>query len=131
MAIDMLDLGVNVALMGVGAAAGVVRHRVRSTMPARRLWPFDQVTDLTVLLANSAATHTGEHMRPGTGIGQVRALGIIAPSLARAHRELPPDAVQLVRVGISTRMEGDLVAIGGPKTNPVTKDILEIGRAHV
>lgn len=124
-ALEIVDVGLDVALMGAGVVAGAARERLKGVLPARRLWPFDDVRDVSIVLANSASTHTGEHIRPGTGVGQVRALGVITPSIMRAHRSLPSRAVQLEHENVWERIEhGDVVSIGGPKSNHVTRDIL-------
>jgi hypothetical protein len=66
--------------------------------------------------------------RPMTGIGQVRAIGIIMPSVGRAYRSYLEDSNLRMSLGCDVtedRFGGDLVTIGGPKTNEVTAFVLE------
>ncbi len=66
--------------------------------------------------------------RPMTGIGQVRAIALIMPSISRAYRSYTADDNLRMSIGCDLtedRFAGDLVTIGGPKTNEVTAFVLE------
>jgi hypothetical protein len=112
----------------------------------RMLWPFwDESprwwrgsrrasTDVRVVIATSTEAYrpissggaqpVDAHLKPGTGIGQVRALAAIAPSVHRAW----PKATGVGGTQFSKGLELDgsthLVLIGGPRTNQMSAEFL-------
>jgi hypothetical protein len=60
--------------------------------------------------------------RPTIGIGSVRALGVLARAIGRYYRRLPLNVHFASRV--DARLGGDVVAIGGPRANRVSAEIL-------
>ncbi|WP_103501588.1 MULTISPECIES: hypothetical protein [Streptomyces] len=113
-----LSLVVGAALT---AGAGYVRWLLVKRLPARRTWRFpDEAGRLVMVVSSSAEVDTGQYTRPTTGVGQVRAMSLLVPRLARAYRE-----VDLQQVSLSERLPGrdlesDLLLLGGPKTNEIT-----------
>jgi len=79
----------------------------------------------TVVVSTSAISSEG---RPMTGIGQVRAIALIMPSIGRAYRSYVEDNNLRMSLGCDVtedRFGGDLITIGGPKTNEVTAFLLD------
>ena len=124
----MLDIladlqSVAVGLLGTGLLTllGFI-WRKRS---AGRRWGLTKPESLKIVLSSSATQDTGEYQRPATGIGQVKALALLSPSLVRAHRSIDLQGVVLSNDHRGTDLEGDLLLLGGPKTNEVTKQALD------
>lgn len=104
---------------------------------AARVWgPSRSALDLwgptpypTIVLATSSIYQgANNYQRPQTGIGQVRGLAVFGSSLARAYRSVFDDRrVMLSHDCHLTRGEftHDFIVLGGPKTNSVTRELLE------
>lgn len=108
---------------------------IRTSTP-RRIWAVRRGwADLglrrdapTVVIATSSFQESSGYQRPQTGVGQVRAIAAIAPSVARAYGA-PMDGGR-VRMShgcdfADAIYREALVCIGGPKTNEVTRRLLE------
>ena len=92
---------------------------------ARRRWDLQKPDQLHVFVSSSGAVSTGDYSRPTTGIGQAKALAIISPSLTRGWRSIDLQNVLLSSEFHGRDLESDLILLGGPKTNQVTKQALE------
>lgn len=127
---DLVSTFIVVPLLTVGVF-WVVR-----TSPHRRIWSVrrgwaelgTRRTVPTVVIATSSFQEASGYRRPQTGIGQVRAIAAIAPSVARAYGA--PMDVERVRMSHGCDLADaiyreDLVCIGGPKTNEVTRRLLD------
>lgn len=104
---------------------------------AARIWDvqtkFGQVLNPrpfpTIVLATSGVHEgPGDYLRPMTGIGQVRALARFGKSLGGAYR----NSLDETRVVFSEECHihrdeftNDLVLVGGPKTNKITRQLLQ------
>jgi hypothetical protein len=115
------------ALVGlvVGAAVGVARWSVAAQRPARRAWRFKSGRDLVIVIATSGMVDTGTYQRAMTGLGQVRALSILTPSLRSAYRDVDLQRVRLSEELGEGQLDSDLLVIGGPKNSSVTKMLLD------
>lgn len=78
-----------------------------------------------ICLSASSSVNTGTYLRPATGIGQAKALAIIAPSLVKAWRNIEIQNIFFSDDLPGHDYEADLILIGGPKTNAVTARALE------
>jgi hypothetical protein len=67
---------------------------------------------------------TGRYQRPVAGLGQIRGLSLLIPSLTRAYRGIELDKVCLSEYLPGDRIEQDLLVLGGPKNNEVARRIL-------
>lgn len=114
--------GIAVALVGTSLltlASFLWRKR-----NAVRRWQLPKPDSLKIILSTSHAYDTGEYQRPTTGVGQTKAIALLAPSLVRAHRSVDLQGIILSVNSRGDDLEGDLLLIGGPKTNEVTKTTL-------
>lgn len=68
---------------------------------------------------------TGEYKRPSTGIGELRALAIIAPSLNTAHKNIKFKNIIMANEVLGERINDDIILLGGPKHNRFAKKLLE------
>jgi hypothetical protein len=91
---------------------------------AKRLWRLEKPDSLTVVLSTSGYELTEAYERKMTGLGQARALGMLVPSLTRAYGNINTNAVTLSVYSDGASREGDLILLGGPKNNEVTRDVL-------
>lgn len=110
-------------ILGIAVAWGY--SRVAKMLPAKMLWRLYDPKRAVICVATSARIHTGKYLRPSTGIGQVRALAIIASSLDAAYKKVNTKNIILSDEPLRTKLENDLILLGGPKNNAVTKDFLE------
>src|SRR5690606_481211 len=118
------SIWVNVLSAGVCAALGLLGTWLAARLPNRALWKLSDPARLTVCVAESAAVDTGKYIRKATGIGQTRALAVIAPSLTRAYGRIDTRHIQLSEEPLGARAEGDLVCLGGTKNNVRTRDVI-------
>lgn len=95
-------------------------------LPSRRLWRLVDPKTLYICISTSEKTATGDYIRFSSGIGQIRALAIIAPSLHRAYKEFDVQRVLMSEDKIADRCEGDLIILGGPKNNSVAQEIMAL-----
>ncbi len=106
-------------LLALAAAAWAWNRRLR----ARSLWPF-RGDKFTAVLATSSTQSTGIYMRPASGIGQIRALAILVPSILRAWRRRVDVSDVMLSADVTSEIDNDLVLLGGPKNNKITHDFL-------
>lgn len=109
----------------VATCAGYGRWLISRRLPARRMWRYRSGDKFTLIVASSAQVDTGKYVRPTTGIGQVRAMSLLVPSLARAYRKVDLEQVQLSAVTPGKDLEADLLVLGGAKNNAVTARLLD------
>lgn len=77
-------------------------------------------------ISASPGFETGVYQRPTTGIGQAKALAQVSPSLTRAWRDIDVQNVYFSGEIAGSDLETDLILIGGPKTNALTRRVLDI-----
>ncbi len=78
-----------------------------------------------IVIATSGMVDTGAYLRAMTGLGQVRALSLLTPSLRRAYPEVDLQMVRLSEEVGEGDLDSDLLVIGGPKNSAVTKMLLD------
>jgi hypothetical protein len=117
-------IGLKLLLSVLFVFAGVVLTRLRQILPGRRLWRISDPSRVVISVAHSASSHTGEYERPSTGVGQVRALALLMPSLRRTYPDLRVRNIFLSSEPLQERLENDLICLGSPKTNGVTADVI-------
>ncbi|MGY1631513.1 hypothetical protein ACI784_07380 [Geodermatophilus sp. SYSU D01186] len=113
---------------GLSSAATVSYLRAREWLPARRLWRLRDPKHLTVIVSTSETPrHITGKVRLGTGVGQLRGVALLAPSLIRAYGSaLAPDMVVLSANAGPEEEEGDVILLGGPRTNAVAAKVCEV-----
>ncbi|MGP3946838.1 hypothetical protein [Streptomyces sp. 6N106] len=117
---QILSAVIAAVLTGIG---GLVRWFVIRRLPARRTWRFSDASQLSVAL-DTGYIDTGRYQRPVAGLGQVRALSLLIPSLTHAYRDLDLEKVRLSAHVPGHEMEHDLLVLGGPKNNEVARRLL-------
>lgn len=123
----IISLISNVLWLPIGALLFATGYFIRVRLPKRRLWRLTDPSNLVVCAATSTITDTGEYLRPATGIGQVRALAMATKSLSQAYtRQLDIKNILLSTDPLQERLENDLLLLGGPKNNQVTKHFLDL-----
>lgn len=91
--------------------------------PTKRLWNIKSPKNLIICAATSTKTDTGEYQRPATGIGQLRALAYCVESLSKVY-DLKIQNILLSVDQIQKQIENDIILLGGPKNNEITKLLL-------
>ncbi|MFE5160524.1 hypothetical protein ACFRNT_18735 [Streptomyces sp. NPDC056697] len=94
----------------MGSIAGAVGSQILSAV-------------ISVVL-DTSYIDTGRHQRPVAGLGQVRALSLLIPSLNHAYRQLDLEKVRLSAHLPGHEMEHDLLVLGGPKNKEVARRLL-------
>lgn len=92
--------------------------------PIKSLWKISDPKKLIICASTSIKTDTGEYYRPSTGIGQLRALGQIIESLGKAYN-IRIQNILLSINQIQNQIENDIILLGGPKNNEITKLFLD------
>lgn len=118
---QILSAAVAAVLTGIGT---LVRWFVVKRLPARRTWRYLNAGGLSIVL-DTSYIDTGRYQRPVAGLGQVRALSVLVPSLTHAYRDLDLEKVRLSAHLPGSDMEHDLLILGGPKNNEAARRILE------
>jgi hypothetical protein len=110
----------------IGGAVYWLGRQVFLSSPTRRLWRLAAPDDLSICASTSTTTDTGEYHRPATGIGQLRAAVLVVTSLNRAYRrDLHVKNVLLSEEPLQNRLENDLILLGGPKNNRISRLLLD------
>ena len=114
------------AVMGVAPSVVVsgatwAAARMKDRMPERHRWRLTDPERVGICLSKRERKPP---VPPSTGLGQTIALGIIAPSLAKAY---PGIAFQSVCFADQVRHEtdDDLILLGGPKNNALAAEVCE------
>lgn len=110
------------ALLGAGTI--YMYQLLLQVLPTKRLWQLKDHTNLVICTATSTKMDESEFHTPATGIGQVRALALIVTSLNRAYKNVKIKNVLLSDDQIHSQIENDLILLGGPKHNRITKHLL-------
>lgn len=95
-------------------------------LPTRRLWNIKDPKNLNIITALSANTRTGNYYRQATGIGQLKTIGVIIPSLKKAYKDVNLKNIHISGEHITQALEGDIITLGGPKNNEVTMYVLNL-----
>ena len=106
-------------------ALGVLRF-LRSRTVNRRRWGLSSPDRVRICVSASPDVETGQYRRPSTGIGQAKALALIAPSLTRGWRNIDIQSVYFPQDLSGQELEADLILLGGPKTNQLTRWALDL-----
>jgi hypothetical protein len=123
----LINLITNLIWLPVGALLALLVFWIRIRLPKRKLWQIHDPSNLVVCAATSTLTNTGVYRRPATGIGQVRALAIATCSLTRAYsRLLDIQNILLSADPLHDRIENDLLILGGPKNNQLSRRFLDL-----
>jgi hypothetical protein len=89
------------------------------------LWGFKQPKKLVICISTNDNGDNDYPLRAGTGGGQIRALGLIQKSIESAYH--PSDLVRNILLStdqLGRHLERDMVILGGPEYNQMTKKML-------
>jgi hypothetical protein len=96
-----------------------IATRLRARLPARRLWRLHDPSAVLIALPDVRNSVIG--------IGEARALATIAPSLARAYGgKLALHRVLFATQGIGSHLDQDIIVLGGPGSNSLTRRLFEM-----
>ncbi len=118
----------NVIANMIALAVGFAGSRLWAKAAYRRMWSLHDPSKLVIFVAADAheEIHKGSarYVRPATGVGQVRALALIAPSLRTAYRRVDLSKILMSDEGMRSELRSDLITLGGAKNNRVTEMIM-------
>ena len=124
----MQDIFVNIVSDVIWAILGGILFYLFKNLfqivPLRRLWRIRDHQNFTICVSTSSLVDTGQYERPSTGIGQLRGLAIITSSLSKAY-SINARNVLLSADQLKEHIEGDLILLGGPENNRITRSFLD------
>lgn len=107
------NLVADVVFVSLGAAAAWLSGKVAH----RRRWSLGDPSKLAIFIAEDAQElvrkKDASYVRRATGVGQVRALAHIAPSLRKAYRDAALGKLVMSSAGIERDLTSDLITLGG------------------
>ncbi|MBS9718493.1 hypothetical protein ACFFUT_09120 [Pseudohalocynthiibacter aestuariivivens] len=109
----------------------VLAVRLSRTFSAKRIWRLKKPEELVICISTSAKTITETYIRFSSGLGQIRALAILMPSLSQAYRDIDTQRIMMSDDEIGDRAEQDLIILGGPKNNRIAKEILDMAKNEI
>ena len=121
----ILSILTNVVWASLGAAGIWLMRFLGNVKPTQRLWRLKDSSKMIICAATSTRTHTGDYIRPATGIGQLRALIYVVRSLKKGYRVIHSNNVLLSDDSLEARIENDIILLGGPKNNEITRIFLD------
>ena len=121
---DVLDW-LGVAQFLVGAIAATYGTLFGQRWPHRNLWRFRTDEPITICLATSARIDTGKYIRSTTGLGQVKALATIVPSILKGFGTKRNPQVVLSDDVRSDVLRSNLILLGGAKNNEYARRIFD------
>lgn len=113
--------------LATSVALGALRL-VRLRTVNRRRWGLSSPDRVRICVSASPDVETGQYRRPSTGIGQAKALALVAPSLTRGWRNIDIQSVYFPHELSGHELEADLILLGGPETNELTASALDLLR---
>lgn len=133
-ALDWLgDVSSNVVANAVAALVGALSVWVWRRTANRRIWSLSDERTVVLYVAEDArevvtkgrsaddppslSEDEVRYVRSATGIGQVRALAALAPSLRAAYRRLDLGVVRMAGEGVAGDQQCDLISLGGAKNS--------------
>lgn len=118
------NFAASVVLLTAGWSFNYLKRRLMLVRPVKKLWGIADPDRLIICTATSAYTDAGEYTRPATGLGQVRALGYAVESLGKAY-DVHIENVLFSMEELQDRLERDIIVLGGPKNNRITRKFLD------
>lgn len=135
------SLPASLATNGVAVLIGLTVGWLYRKASNQRIWSISNESKVVVFVAESARqvvqkkramSKEGDnppaevsYVRSATGVGQVRALAAIAPSLRVAYRRLDLEKIRMASEGLGGDQKCDVISLGGVKNSPkVTGAIL-------
>lgn len=112
----------------IAAAIGIFlwfRSLLFDQLPKRVLWKLNNPHRVRVVLSTSFVDSSEGYRKPATGVGQVKAFAHISKIFTRAFPSIDFDQVFLSEEVTSSQMQTDLILLGGPHTNEITRYVLE------
>ncbi|HYP38786.1 MAG TPA: hypothetical protein VEX13_00360 [Chloroflexia bacterium] len=121
-----IDLLASMIWAIVGVIGAFLARWIWIVQPSKRLWNLFKPENVTLVAATTHKELTPEgYERLSTGLGEFRALNLITASLNLAYRNIKIQNILLSNETVQDRIENDLVLLGGPVKNRLTKAFLE------
>lgn len=95
---------------------------IKDIKPTKKAWDLKDTESLTICMSSSTDIQTGQHNKPTTGVGQVKAFGYIVESISSAYNL---NNQNIFLSNESVPLKNDLILLGGSKHNRITKRFLE------
>lgn len=123
------------SLLGLYAIKSIFSRKTRASkiwgrkLSIREFVSKTRNKTISIIIATGSRKKVSDGWRPQTGIGQVVAVAAVFPSISVAYKK-PADYMQVFLsqncYPVELSQRGDLVVIGGPKTNIVCRDFLKM-----
>lgn len=119
------NLIANILCSAFGIGLSLLIRFLIIIVPNRLLWKIKDPKNFEICVATSSTTTSIDgYVRPSTGIGQVRSLGLSLKTLTKAYKDLDFQNVLLSEDHFTDRIGKDMLILGGPKTNKHAEKIL-------
>ncbi len=109
----------------IGFVLVLLQKFILTILPTRKLWSIKDIDNLSIIAATSTQIDTGQYIRKATGVGQLRGLAILINSLNLAYKNMNINDILLSTDHVGQRLEEDLILLGGPKNNHLTRKVMD------
>lgn len=120
----LTNLAANLIWFLIGGGAISAYRFFFQVLPTKRLWQLRDPSKAVICISTSSVVDTGKYNRPTVGIGQVRGLTIISSSLSRSYN-IQVKNILLSEDQVLDRIENDVILVGGPEHNRLTRRFLD------
>lgn len=119
--IDILtNLAADLIWFVLGGIVTIIARYFYIVFPTKRLWGLYE-PEKTIICTATTKDNTGIYLRPATGIGQLKAITHIVTSLNKAYKKFNFKNILSSEEEIKQSIENDIILLGGPKNNQITK----------
>jgi len=118
------NLLANLIWFGLGIIITLIFHCIRTVLPTRRMWGLAKPEEAIICVSTSSVDDGGYKMY-ATGSGQLKAITHIVTSLNKAYKEFDYKNILFSREPMGDEIENDIILLGGPKNNQITKLFFE------
>ncbi|SFF11674.1 hypothetical protein [Spirosoma endophyticum] len=113
-----------IASVILAATGGYLIRLFTTKKPTKRLWKISNVANLTICVSQSSVSvekvNDLEISHSNTGIGQVKALGLIIGSISKAY-SVSANNISFPSESVIDKLENDLIILGGPVNNKIAE----------
>ena len=110
--------------LAIGVIVTLLVRYGRTVYPTKRLWGLLE-PEKAIICTATTKVDTGKYFRPSTGIGQLKAITHIVTSLSKAYKKIDFKNILSSEEEIKQSIENDVILLGGPKNNKITKLFFE------
>jgi hypothetical protein len=119
-----VNLAANLIWLILGGIIAIMIRYFHIVFPTKQLWGLLE-PEKAIICTATTKVDTGKYLRPSTGIGQLKAITHIVTSLNKAYKKFDFKNILSSEEEIKQGIENDVILLGGPKNNKITKLFFE------